>query len=216
MSAILGFLQSDLVLNLLPFLVVGGLAFALYQAGKQPLWAEAYRRLRRNPVALFAIAIISLYGIVAFLDSIGTTDKASQTRVTLLDKIGSRVGALGVKERTYSAPGADMTTGEPVPRKLTAPGKHLLGTDGVGNDVLFRALKGARTAFIIGGGTLLISTPVALLLGLLAGYYGKRVDDGIQYTYGVLSSIPQILLLIALILVLGRGVLQICIALGIT
>jgi len=210
------FYESDLFLNLLPFVALGALAFALWHASKQPLWAEAFRRIRRNGIALFAICLICLYGLVAVLDSLGTTDKASQTRLTLLDRIAQKSGAMGIKERTYSAPLASETTGEPQPHKLEAPGRHLLGTDGVGNDVLYRALKGARTAFIIGGGTLLISTPVALLFGLLAGYYGKTVDDGVQYVYSVLGSIPDILLLIALIMVLGQGVMQICIALGIT
>jgi peptide/nickel transport system permease protein len=212
----MNFFQSDFVQNLWPFVTVAALAFAIWHAGKQPLWAEAYRRLRRNRVAIFSVFVILAFGLVAFLDSVGTTDKESQTRVSVLDKIAQRSGAMGVRERTYSAPLASVTSGEPQPRPLTAPGKHLLGTDGTGQDVLYRSLKGARTAFLIGGLTLLISTPLALLFGLMAGYYGKWVDDAIQYVYGVLSSIPSILLLIALILVLGNGVFQICIALGIT
>ena len=67
-----------------------------------------------------------------------------------------------------------------------------------------RLLKGCRTAIIIGGFTSLIATPVALLFGMLAGYFGKRVDDAVQYTYSVISSIPDILLLIALLLVFGK------------
>jgi ABC-type dipeptide/oligopeptide/nickel transport systems, permease components len=212
----MSFFQSDFFLNLVPCCVVALLLFAIWRAGKQPLWAEAYRRLRRNKVAIFALVIIGLYGTLALLESLGTTDKASQTRITLLDRIAQKTGALAVQERYYSAPLATMTTGEANPQPLKAPGQHLLGTDGVGNDVLLQTLKGARTAFLIGGGTLLISTPLALLFGLMAGYYGKWQDDLIQYIYGVLASIPTILLLIALILVLGRGPVQICVALGIT
>ena len=52
-----------------------------------------------------------------------------------------------------------------------------MGTDGVGDDVFYRTLKGARTAFIISGLTTLIITPVGLILGLIAGYYGKFWDD---------------------------------------
>jgi peptide/nickel transport system permease protein len=205
------FLNSDIVFNLLPVLVLAALVYAFVQARKTPLWGEAFRRLGRNKIAVIALCVIGLYGTVAILDSFGWTDKKSQTRLTLLDRIAARE-----PERTYSAPMASMTTGEPQPQKLKAPGTHILGTDGVGNDVFYRALKGARTAFIIGGLTSIISTPVALLLGLMAGYYGKRVDDVIQYVYTVLSSIPSTLLLIALVLVLGRGITQICIALGIT
>jgi peptide/nickel transport system permease protein len=51
---------------------------------------------------------------------------------------------------------------------------------------------------------------------MVAGYFGKWVDDGIQYVYTTLASIPEILLLIALLLVLGRGLVNIAIALGIT
>jgi peptide/nickel transport system permease protein len=107
-----------------------------------------------------------------------------------------------------------MTTGEPKPSALKAPGRHIMGTDGVGADVFYRTLKGARTAFIISGLTTLIITPVGLILGLIAGYYGKLWDDIIQYVYTVISSIPGILMQIALVLVLGKGIWQICIALG--
>ncbi len=86
----------------------------------------------------------------------------------------------------------------------------------MGNDVLYVTLKGCRTALIIAGLTTLIATPLALLFGLLAGYFGKRVDDAIQYFYTTLDSIPGILLLIALLMVLGRGLTQICIAMGVT
>lgn len=155
--------------------------------------------------------MILLYAGIALLDSFGSTDAKTQTRKTILDNIFERE-----QERTYSAPFASVTTGEPKPQKLKAPGSHLMGTDGVGNDVFYRTLKGARTAFIIGGLTSLIATPLALILGMVAGFYGKWRDDLIQYVYTVLASIPSILLLIALVLVLGRGVVQICIALGVT
>jgi hypothetical protein len=68
-------LDNDIVRNLVPLIVVGLLLYALISAGKQPLWAEAYRRLRRNMVAVFAASIIGVYGLIAVLDSLGTTDK---------------------------------------------------------------------------------------------------------------------------------------------
>jgi len=78
-------------------------------------------------------------------------------------------------ERTYSPPMGSMTTGEPTPHALA--GRHLLGTDASGRDVLLQTLKGCRTAMIIGGFTSLIITPVALFFGMTAGYFGKKVDD---------------------------------------
>jgi peptide/nickel transport system permease protein len=195
--------------NVVPILVVAALIIVIVRARREPLWAEAHRRLLRNRLALLALAVIGLYGLVAVLDSIGWRDARTQPRKTVIDRLFERS-----KERTYSAPLATMTTGEPTPHKLQ--GKHLLGTDGVGDDVFYLTLKGCRTALIIGGFTSLLVTPLALLMGLLAGYFGKRVDDAVQYLYSVLASIPDILLLVALLLVLGRGLVQMCIALGVT
>ncbi|HZP82560.1 MAG TPA: ABC transporter permease [Chthonomonadaceae bacterium] len=201
--------MSAVLSNLIPVLVVVVLVWALVRARRAPLWAEAYRRLGRNHIAMAALAVICLYGLVAFLDSLSWKDSRNDDPKSVIDRVFARP-----KERTYSAPCATMTTGEPHPRPLK--GWHLLGTDGVGDDVLYRTLKGCRTAVIIGGFTSLIVTPLALFFGMLAGYFGKRVDDAVQYTYTVLVSIPDILLLIALLLVLGRGLPQLCIALGIT
>lgn len=195
--------------NVVPLLVVAALLWALGHARRQPLWAEAFRRISRHGLALVALAILLLYSGVALLDSIGWQDGPNAPRKTVIDRLFERP-----KERTYSAPLATMTTGEPTPRPLM--GKHLLGTDGVGDDVLYITLKGCRTALIIGGLTSLIVTPLALLFGMLAGYFGRRTDDAIQFVYTVLDSIPGILLLIALLMVLGRGLVQMCIALGVT
>jgi peptide/nickel transport system permease protein len=197
--------------NVVPVAAVLLIVFAVFQAGKQPLWAEAYRRIRRRPLALGAIAVICLYGAVAFADSVGWYDAKSQERVTVLDKIAERPN-----ERTYSAPLATMTTGEAFPKPLKE--KHLLGTDGKGDDVVYRTLKGARTAFVIGGVTSALSIPIGIILGLLAGFFNggkyKIVDDVITYVYTVVSSIPSILLQIAFVMVLGKEILNICIALG--
>ena len=201
--------MAGLIENLIPVLIVAALLYAVARAGRQPLWAEAYRRLHRNPVAMGALAVIAVYGAIAFLDSIGWQDSRAAPRRTVIDRVFERP-----KERTYSAPLAAMTTGEPTPHPLR--GRHLLGTDGVGADVLYLTLKGCRTAMIIGGLTSLIATPLAVLFGMLAGYYGRRVDDAVQYLYTVLDSVPSILLLIALLLVMGRGLVEMCIALGIT
>lgn len=79
---------------------------------------------------------------------------------------------------------------------------HVLGTDKVGNDVLFQALKSIRTGVLIGSLTTLISLPLALALGVAAGYFRGRTDDLVQYLYTTLSSIPGVLLIAASALLL--------------
>jgi peptide/nickel transport system permease protein len=79
---------------------------------------------------------------------------------------------------------------------------HVLGTDKVGQDVLYLALKSIRTGLVIGTVTTLIMLPFALLLGIAAGYLRGWVDDLIQYLYTVLSSIPSVLLIAAAVLMM--------------
>ncbi|MEN9544848.1 MAG: hypothetical protein RLZZ598_1681 [Pseudomonadota bacterium] len=79
-------------------------------------------------------------------------------------------------------------------------GYHVLGTDRTGNNVLLQALKSLRTAFVIGTLATLATLPLAIVLGVLAGYFKGWVDDAIQYFYTVLSSVPNVLLIAACIL----------------
>ena len=83
-----------------------------------------------------------------------------------------------------------------------AGGYHVFGTDKVGQDVLYLSLKAIRTGLLIGTLTTLVMLPVAVLLGILAGYVGGWVDDVIQYLYTTLSSIPGVLLIAAAVLMM--------------
>jgi peptide/nickel transport system permease protein len=79
---------------------------------------------------------------------------------------------------------------------------HVFGTDKVGQDVLYLSLKSIRTGLIIGTVTTLVTLPLALFLGIAAGYLRGWVDDVIQYVYTVLSSIPSVLLIAAAVLMM--------------
>ena len=77
---------------------------------------------------------------------------------------------------------------------------HLMGTDLTGNDVLYQALKSIRTAFVIGTLATVATLPLAVVLGIMAGYFKGWVDEIIQYIYTVLSSVPNVLLIAACVL----------------
>jgi peptide/nickel transport system permease protein len=77
---------------------------------------------------------------------------------------------------------------------------HVFGTDVTGNDVLYQTMKSIRTAFVIGTLATLATLPLAVVLGIMAGYFKGWVDELIQYLYTVLSSIPNILLIAACVL----------------
>ena len=168
---------------------------------------EAWRRLRRNRLAVVCLGIVSLYlavGILGFVPvwhTVGTGDGATTQRGDVIDWIFLKAVGPTDKDESYVPP-------------LT--GRHLLGTDIMGTDVLYKTLKGVRTAVILGGLTALIYIPLGMLFGVVAGYFGGKVDDLIVYAYSTLACIPGILLLIALMSVMGKGVVQLCIAMGVT
>jgi peptide/nickel transport system permease protein len=77
---------------------------------------------------------------------------------------------------------------------------HVLGTDRTGNDVLYQSLKSVRTAFVIGTLATMATLPFAIVLGVLAGYLKGWVDEAIQYVYTTLTSVPNVLLIAACVL----------------
>ena len=86
------------------------------------------------------------------------------------------------------------------PAVLLAGHYHVLGTDLTGNDVLYQALKSIRTAFVIGMLATVATLPLAVGLGIVAGYLRGWVDEVVQYLYTVLSSVPNVLLIAACVL----------------
>jgi peptide/nickel transport system permease protein len=208
-------LEPHILSNLAVGALVLGIVAIVRFVRRQRLWREAARELwRRRRVA---IVVVALYCLVGLLDSIawrggvpeGTPGVLSDAALTVVDR-----AFLGTREASYSAPFAvqEFYGGRP----LRNPGAHPLGTDILGRDVLYLSLKGARVALLIGGLTSLIAIPLALLFGVGAGYFGGRFDDVVFFLISTLASMPGLLLLIALIMVMGRGTLSVCIALGVT
>jgi peptide/nickel transport system permease protein len=197
-------------------LFLGALALGL-GLRRSALWREAARDLwQRRPLALVVLGIYLLIGVADSIAWIGGHPQgddmvaAHQPR-TLVDRmLGGR------PEKTYSRPFAATELYGTPPRPLAHPGRHPFGTDILGRDTLLLTLKGARVALLIGGLTSLIAIPLALLFGVSAGYFGRRIDDVVFFVMSTLASIPSILLLIALVMALGQGTVQVCIALAVT
>ncbi len=88
------------------------------------------------------------------------------------------------------------------PALALSSGYHVLGTDKVGQDIFYLALKSVRTSLVIGTLTTLVLLPVGIALGIAAGYFKGWVDDVIQYIYTTLNSIPGVLLIAAAVLMM--------------
>ena len=219
-----------------------GLARVVWILRREPYWRAAARELARRKMALVSMGIIGVYALIAVLDSVGwhpalrdpagAPMRGADGRVVRDPKGLSALDWIATplrerREKTYSAPFARVQfTPEFVPDaegnirqvypKLNHPGAHPLGTDKVGEDVLYQALKGVRTGVILGLVTTLMVIPFAIFFGVVAGYFGGVTDDLIQYLYTVLASIPSILLIAAFIMIFGRGLPQLVLIMGIT
>jgi oligopeptide transport system permease protein len=91
---------------------------------------------------------------------------------------------------------------------------HWLGTDGLGRDVFARLLYGARTSLAVGIFTQLIVIGIGLPIGAIAGYSGGAIDNGLMRFVDVMYGFPDLLLVILLKAVLGGGIYQLFLAIG--
>lgn len=209
-------METHVLVNLLVAAIVAFGVFVGRAIRRDRLWRESLVKVwRRQPIA---ILVLAAFIAIALLDSIawiggevsGEDVLAQHQARSLIDRTFQGVSELG-----YSEPRAEVLFEDPLQR-LNDPGGHWLGTDILGRDVLHRMLKGARVALLIGGLTSAIAIPLALLLGVSAGYFGGKLDDAVFFVMSTLASIPSLLLLIAIVMALGRGTWQVCFALGIT
>lgn len=149
----------------------------------QSMLGIAWRQLRRNYVAMGALAIIlGLFVVAIFAPFIAPYDPLKQNfRVALQ------------------------------PPSLA----HPFGTDDVGRDILSRVIYGTRISLRVGLVSVAISGIFGVLLGLVAGYYGKWIDNTIMRIIDVLLAFPSLLLALAIIAILGPGLFNVMIAVGI-
>jgi peptide/nickel transport system permease protein len=100
-------------------------------------------------------------------------------------------------------------------RREPPSAEHWMGTDELGRDVLSRVIYGARVSLRVGLVTIGIALSIGTLLGLIAGYFGGKVDTLISRAMDIMLAFPGILLAIAIIAILGPGLFNVMIAVGI-
>lgn len=94
--------------------------------------------------------------------------------------------------------------------------QHWMGTDNLGRSVALRLVQGTRIAFHVGIMTSLIAIPLGVLLGLLGGYFGGWVDSVVVWLTATVASMPGLLFILAISLVVGKGLLGIYLGIGLT
>ncbi|MGH3105474.1 MAG: ABC transporter permease [Gaiellaceae bacterium] len=149
------------------------------------LWADAWRRLRRNPGAIAGFVLVGLFLVVAIF-------------APLLAPFDPR--AQGPLSEAFDGPSGD----------------HLLGLDALARDEFSRIVYGARFSLLIGVVSVSVGLSIGLVLGATAGYLGGFVDSLIMRIMDVMLSIPGFLMAVGIVAMLGPGLFEIMIAVGVT
>ncbi len=156
------------------------------------LWKIAWRQLRRSKRAMACMMIIAIYALVAIYAE----------------------GFYWYYQNNPETPPYKVINFD---NRFAEPSlHHPLGTDALGRDTMLRVIQGTRIAFEVGIVTSAIAIPIAILLGALAGYFGRWVDDLIVWLYTVFASIPGLLFILAIAMVVGKGLVGVCLGIGLT
>jgi oligopeptide transport system permease protein len=148
------------------------------------LGQDAWRRLRRNRLAVIGLVIIGIFIVAALVSFVWTPYPTWRQ-------------ALGP---TYQGPTL----------------AHPLGLDDYGRDILSRVMGGAAIALSVGVGASLIASCIGIVLGLLAGFYRGKVDLVISTVINIAYGIPDLLIALVLVLLIGRGVGNVILAISVT
>lgn len=178
-------------------------AAATSAAGERGPWALAARRFARNRVAvgflvLFFVIVLFVLAAPLWAKHVAHTGPNKGHTLEQLTVDGEKRDVVNVE-------------GQPIgPQLFEADGKFFLGADGrLGRDEMVRLMYGGRTSLLIGITTALITTALAVILGLLAGYFRGWADTVIARSLDVLWSLPVLLVGIALGITLAVGGLKI-------
>jgi len=153
---------------------------------KRSQWAEIWRRLKKNKMAMFGLTIISIIVISAvFADFIADYDS-----VVIKQNLGDRL----------QGPSA----------------KYWLGTDEFGRDIFARMVHGARVSLKVGILAVGIAVVIGGSLGSIAGYYGGKLDNIIMRIMDIFLAVPSILLAIAIVSALGPSLTNLMLAISIS
>lgn len=95
-------------------------------------------------------------------------------------------------------------------------GGHLLGTDDLGRDVLSRMIYGTRISLSIGFIAVAIATIIGIILGSIAGYYGRLIDSVIMRFVDIMLSVPTFFLLLTVLAIVGPSIWIVMLVIGVT
>lgn len=152
------------------------------------VWTRAWRTLRRNPVAIAGFAIVAAFVLVAIL-------------APLIAPYGPHElpGRTDVRPTYIPGPSAE----------------YWLGVDRYGGDVFSKLIWGARASLLVGVVSTLFGLTGGMLIGLLAGWFGRWVDFGAMRLVDLMLSVPSLLLAVSIAAIAGQSQMSVIVAIGV-
>jgi len=151
------------------------------------LWREAWRRLRRNPVAIIGAAFVALFVFVAIFAPLLAPYSPTEQNLSLL--------------ANGCCPGPSFA--------------HPMGVDELGRDELSRVMYGARYSLVIGVVSVAVGLSIGMLLGAIAGGFAGFTDSVAMRAMDIMLAIPGLLLAIGIVSLMGPGLMPVMIAVGV-
>ncbi len=171
------------------------------------LWSDAYRRLKRERLAVVCFFVVVAYVVIALMAKGGQAVNALHASGKVGD--GAKSFADAVLFAGYEA--KDNEQSEKPPSL-----EHPFGTNVHGQDVLDRIANGAGIAIVLGMSVAAMAVFIGMLLGAAAGWFGKWVDEAVVWLYSTVSSIPDVMLMIGIAFMFGRTFTSLLIAMSVT
>lgn len=171
------------------------------------LWQDAYRRIRKERLAVGCFLVVAAYALVALAAGAGRL-------VNWLHDAG-QVGH-GAKSFADAVLFADYATHHEHMEQMGPSAAHWFGTDVFGQDVLSRIANGAGIAIFLGLAVASLAVVVGTAFGAAAGWFGKWVDEAVVFVYSAVSSIPDVMLMMGIAFMLGRTFWAMLVAMGLT
>ncbi len=207
------------------------------------LWKDAWRRLRKNKLAMFGLVVVVLYAIVSVTAPILPIYSYKRQVIEhqyLPPSLGRTAGELMIEREMNLMLGMAKKNGrqklndqeqeklrqlriEASTKTVEIDGKivkvherrYLLGTDPLGRDVLSRIIYGSQVSIAIGLIGTITSVLIGVVIGALAGYLGGKIDYIITRVIDVMYGLPYMMLVIILMALFGRNILNLFFALAI-
>ena len=205
------------------------------QQKSEGVWHAAWRRFRADRVGLVSLVIVGGFVLLILLAALGLVGSHWQAEVAIPSARPTLLGAAPPQTETLiespKGPNVDLSVIDPLAPRYAEWDERakqfqtvetvkattlVLGADKMGRDVLAKTIKGTEISVFVGIMAALAATLLGTLLGALAGFFGGKLGDFLEWVYNVFESIPNILLIFAFAVVVGRGVQSVVIILALT